>query len=313
MIIQTGQRTDIPAYYSEWFAKRLKEGFVYTRNPFDPQRVTKYVLDPSVVDAIGFCTKNPKPMFRYMNLLEPYGQYWFVTITPYGKDIEPNVPPKEEVMESLIRLSGYVGIDSVGWRYDPILITETYSVERHLRDFEMMAGTLAGHTKTCVISFIDIYEKTKRNFPEARVVSREDRILLGTEMIKIAGKYGMTIRPCSEGDFLGRFGADTGGCITKTTWETAIHARLNIPKSQAASVRDTCACTFGRDIGQYNTCGHLCRYCYANADAAAVKENMMQHDPASPLLVGNLLPTDIIHEADQKRWRDDQISIFDLM
>ncbi|MCD8067464.1 MAG: DUF1848 domain-containing protein, partial [Lachnospiraceae bacterium] len=148
MILQTGLRTDIPAFYSKWFANRLQAGFVCVRNPYNPVSVTRYTLAPDVVDLIGFCTKNPAPMFPYMNLLAPYGQYWFVTITPYGRDIEPNVPEKEKVMESFRKLSNIIGIDSVGWRYDPILITNTYPVERHISDFEMMAAYLSGYTKT---------------------------------------------------------------------------------------------------------------------------------------------------------------------
>ena len=109
MIIQTGQRTDIPAFYSDWFANRLREGYVLVRNPYNPQAVTKYLLDPSVVDMIGFCSKNPAPMLRYMDLLRPYHQYWFLTITPYGKDIEPNVPSVESVIDTFRKLSGIAG------------------------------------------------------------------------------------------------------------------------------------------------------------------------------------------------------------
>ena len=96
MIINTGQRTDIPAFYSEWFANRLCEGYVLVRNPYNPQSVARYRLTPDVVDLIGFCTKNPEPMLRYMDLLEPFGQFWYVTITPYGRNIEPHVPNKNE-------------------------------------------------------------------------------------------------------------------------------------------------------------------------------------------------------------------------
>ncbi len=313
MIIQTGMRTDIPAFYAEWFANRLNEGYVYTRNPYNPQKVTKYLLHPEVVDAIGFCTKNPFPMFPYMEFLKPYGQYWFVTITPYGREIEPNVPDKKDVIQSFIRLSEMLGKDHMGWRYDPILVNEKYTIEFHLDAFEKMAKILAGYTDTCVISFLDLYEKTKRNFPEARVVARDERIILGKEIVRIAAKYNMTVRPCSEGDFLSQYGADTSGCITKKTWETAVGSKLLFPRSKAASVRESCACVFGRDIGQYNTCGHLCRYCYANADADAVRRNMQQHDPDSPLLVGHVMLGDEIHQAEQSKWRDDQLSIFDLI
>lgn len=134
MVLQTGMRTDIPAFYSEWFANRLKEGYVYTRNPYNPSHVTKYLINPDVVDLIGFCTKNPAPMFQYMNLLKTYGQYWFVTITPYGKEIEPNVPEKEKVMDDFIKLSDMVGADACGWRYDPIFVSETYTVDRHISE-----------------------------------------------------------------------------------------------------------------------------------------------------------------------------------
>ena len=124
MIINTGQRTDIPAFYAEWFANRLKEGFVCVRNPYNPNQVSRYRLDPSVVDVIGFCTKNPAPMFPHMDLLKDYGQYWFVTITPYGRDIEPNVPDKHRLLDDFKRLSDLVGLNSIGWRYDPIFISE---------------------------------------------------------------------------------------------------------------------------------------------------------------------------------------------
>ena len=105
MILQTGFRTDIPGFYSTWFANRLRAGFVLVRNPYDPQSVTRYAINPDVVDLIGFCTKNPAPMFPRMELLRPYGQYWFVTITPYGPEIEPHVPPKAQVLQDFITLS----------------------------------------------------------------------------------------------------------------------------------------------------------------------------------------------------------------
>ena len=124
MIIQTGMRTDIPAFYSKWFLNRLKEGYVLVRNPYDPLSVTRYRLNPDVVDLIAFCTKNPAPMLSQMDALKDYGQYWFVTITPYGRDVEPNVPDKEQVLEDFMRLSEIVGVDSMGWRYDPVLITD---------------------------------------------------------------------------------------------------------------------------------------------------------------------------------------------
>lgn len=163
MIIQTGMRTDIPAFYSEWLMNRIQEGFVLVRNPYNPTQVTKYSLSPEVVDLIAFCTKNPAPMLPFMEQLTPYGQYWFVTITPYGRDIEPNVPDTGTVMDHFKILSDIVGVDSIGWRYDPILVDATHTVEWHISEFEKMAAVLHGYTETCVISFIDIYKKVERN------------------------------------------------------------------------------------------------------------------------------------------------------
>lgn len=305
MIINTGQRTDIPAFYSQWFANRLRAGFVLVRNPYDPQSVTRYRLSPDVVDLIGFCTKNPAPMLPHMKLLKPFGQYWYVTITPYGKDIEPRVPHKLQVLESFKRLSAIVGVDSIGWRYDPIFVGGEWTAERHVNAFNYMAKALAGYTKTAVISFIDLYEKTRRNFPAARAVPAAERLAMGQAMAEIARQNGMVLRPCAEGDELAKFGADCRGCMTMAMYEQALHARLKAPR--LAPVRKECACYLGGDIGAYNTCGHLCRYCYANYDAETVRANMRLHDPASPFLIGGPRAGDVIHEAKQESWIDRQV------
>lgn len=309
MIIQTGMRTDIPAFYSEWFVNRIKEGFVLVRNPYNPSQVSRYSLSPDVVDLIGFCTKNPAPMLPHMDILKGYGQYWFVTITPYGKDIEPNVPDKKKVMEDFKKLSDIVGVDSMGWRYDPILVDEEHPVGWHIAEFGKMAETLSGYTNTCVISFIDLYSKVRRNFPEAREVCHEDRLAIGKAFIEIARRYDITIRPCAEGKELEPYGADCSGCMTVKTYEKALHANLDVPRRGTNQRNGECACLLGTDIGAYDTCGHLCRYCYANVHADLVRENLRRHDPRSPFLTGGELPGDVIHVAAQKSWVDHQLRL----
>ena len=305
MIINTGQRTDIPAFYSEWFSNRLKDGFVCVRNPYNPEQVSRYRLSPDVVDVIGFCTKNPSPMFKYMNLLKEYGQYWFVTITPYGRDIEPNVPDKHKLIEDFKSLSQMVGKNSMGWRYDPIFISDRYTEEYHIHAFEQIAASLEGCTETVVISFIDLFPKVRRNFPEAKEVTREQMIRLGKEMIKIASLHGMTVKPCAEGDELSKYGADCGGCMRISDYEKAIGKRLDAPKKKGA--RAACACYLTCDIGAYNTCRHLCKYCYANADPKIVITQSKLHDPKSPFLIGNYSDGDKIHDVQQKSWIDEQM------
>lgn len=307
MIIQIGNRTDIPAFYSEWFANRLREGFVLVRNPFNPQTITRYVLDPSVVDLMVFCTKNPKPMLGKMDLLKDYHQYWFVTITPYGKDIEPNVPDKASVMESFLRLSSIAGAGNMCWRYDPIFIDENWTVERHIESFRTMCEILAGSTHTAVISFIDLYEKVKRNFPEAKTVPFQTQLTLTQAFVEIGRKYDMTIKSCGESGKLEAVGADCSGCMTQKVFEAAIGQNVLLPSNP--NNRKECACYITGDIGAYNTCGHLCRYCYANADRAAVRESMKQHDPTSPLLIGHVHPEDKISQPKQVSWIDPQMRI----
>ena len=310
MIIQTGNRTDIPAFYAEWFANRLKEGFVLVRNPFNDRSVTRYVLDPSVVDLMVFCTKNPEPMLRYMDLLKPFRQYWFVTITPYGKDIEPNVPDKTAVMRTFRRFASIVGPVNICWRYDPIFIDETWTAERHIACFRAMCETLAGSTRTAVISFIDLYEKVKRNFPEVQTVPFRIQFELTQAFVEIGREYGMTIRPCGESKELEKAGADCSGCMTQRVFEEAIGQNLILPPNP--NNRGECACYITGDIGAYNTCGHFCRYCYANADRNVVIRSMKNHDPSSPLLTGRIQPGDKISQAKQVSWIDPQMRLEDL-
>lgn len=309
MIINTGCRTDIPAYFSEWFYNRIKEGYVLTRNPYYEEQVSKYRLTPDVVDCLAFCTKNPEPMLKRLNEIDAFSQFWFVTITPYGKDIEPHVPDKEKVIEIFQQLSKKVGINAISWRYDPIFISKKYSVEFHINSFEKMAERLSGYTDNCVISFIDLYAKTKRNFPEVQEVSKTDRITLGKAFARIGQKYGIAIRTCHEGEELEEYGVEVSGCMTQPVIERAIQCSLDVPKSKK-STRDACNCLLGNDIGVYNTCGHGCIYCYANYNQETVIRNMRQHNPVSPFLIGNGREGDQIRETKQESYRNGQMSLF---
>ena len=307
MIIQTGNRTDIPAFYAEWFTNRLREGFVLVRNPFNPVSVARYQLDPEVVDLIVFCSKNPAPLMPYRELLAPFRRYWFVTITPYGTDIEPHVPAPASVMDTFKIISGIVGAGNMCWRYDPILIDSNWTAERHIECFSGMCRELEGSTHTVVISFIDLYEKVKRNFPEAREVPFSTQLSLTKTFVEIAAAHGMTVKPCGESTELAAVGADCSGCMTQKIFEAAIGQNLILPPIPRN--RKECACVITNDIGAYNTCGHFCRYCYANADRQAVRAAMSQHDPASPLLIGHLHPEDIVHDVKQVSWIDPQMRL----
>ena len=298
MILNTGLRTDIPGFFSEWFYNRIDDGFVYVRNPYAKNQIYSYRLDPELIDCIIFCTKNPKPMFENLEKIDKFNQYWHITITPYEKEIEPNVPPMNDVLESFKYLSKKLGKENVTLRYDPIFINEKYTLEKHIESFEYIANSLSDYTTEAIISFIDLYEKTKRNFPKAREVTKDERLKLGKEFAQIGKKNNITIKTCVEGTELDKFGIDSSGCMTKEVIERAINKNLNIPKQKARN--GECYCLLNNDIGEYNTCAHGCLYCYANSNKKLVKRNLKLHDPKSPILIGEIKEDDIIKEMKQK-------------
>ena len=217
------------------------------------------------------------------------------------------MPDKSLVMETFRRLSEIAGKKNMAWRYDPILVDGQWTVSRHIEAFTEMCKKLSGYTETCVISFIDLYEKVKMNYPEARRVPWNTQLQLTEAFVNIAAGCGMRIKPCGEDPRLAAAGADCSGCMTRQVFESAIGRNLILPSNP--NNRKECACYITGDIGVYNTCGHLCRYCYANADQAAVRQAMRHHDPASPMLIGNLLPGDTVHEAKQVSWIDPQMRL----
>ena len=302
MILNTGQRTDIPAFYSKWFMNRIKEGFVLVRNPYYPTIVTKFMLDPKVVDVIGFCTKNPRPMLPYLDELKDFGQFWYVSITAFEKDLEPNVPPIDQVIEDFQTLSKKIGSQAVAWRYTPIIVDEKYTVKRHLETFEYIASKLEGYTSLAVFGFVDIYDKLARIHPEIKDTDDESKTKIAKAFLEIAKKHRMELRLCSKEKWLSDYGIDVNGCMRIEDYERSIGTRLVIKqKMQARS--GYCSCYLSNDIGSYNSCLHLCRYCYANGDEAAIRHNFMNHDDNSPLLIGHLNPEDKVREAKQESYK----------
>ncbi|MBP3255590.1 MAG: DUF1848 domain-containing protein [Clostridia bacterium] len=320
MIINTGMRTDIPGFYSEWLMNRIHDGYVYVRNPYNRLQVSKYSLSPDIVDCLAFCSKNPYPMLKYIDeLKEKYNMFWFVTITPYGKDLEPNVPSYEKVIEDFKTLSNKIGKNAVALRYDPILINEEYTVKKHIEMFDKFAKCLKGYTEDVTISFLDLYEKVKRNAPDIKVPTNEQQIKIAKEFVRIGKENNMIIHGCCENPKLKEFGVDITGCMSQKIVEKAIGFKLNAPGGQSKrivtdKVKNICNCLMGNDIGDYNSCMHLCKYCYANFNKELVKENYKLHNPNSPFLIGESLLEDKVTQAKQKSWKIDneieQVTLF---
>ena len=300
MILQTGQRTDIPAFYGQWLINRVRQGFVDVRNPYNPIHITRYPINHEVVDGIVFCTKNPLPFIPLLHEINDYRQYWHMTITPYGADIETNVPQVALVIDGFKHISTKRNPQSMVWRYDPIILTHNYTIDFHFESFYKMAKALEGYTDTVVVSFIDIFDKVAQNFPEGYRPSLDIQTKIIKELVSIAHSHHMILKTCGEGDIFKELGVNTEGCLTLDCYERAWNVKLKAPKR--APARPECNCYLHGDIGAYDTCSHFCRYCYANTNQAAVSQNRMQHDPKSSLLIGTLSKTAIIKESTEKSW-----------
>ena len=290
MILNVSGRTDIVAFYSKWFLNRLKEGYVDVRNPFNPNLVSRIDFDD--VDLILFCTKNPIPIVDKLGDIKiPY--IFHVTITPYKDDIEPNLPSKSKIIEAVKKISTRVGIDNIYVRYDPIFISEKYNIEYHIKAFTKLCSLLKGYVKTIIVSFIDNYKNVRKNLPylKYRSFTEEDYKLIGENFSKIAKDNNMVIQTCFEERNLTEYGFIKGECMSK---ELAFKLTGKTYKKWQARKGNAYNCVELVDIGVYNSCNHLCKYCYANYDESKVKENINNHDINSTLLIGHINSDDII-------------------
>ncbi len=310
MIISVSRRTDIPAFYSEWFFNRIKAGFVDVINPFNTKQANRISLKKEDVDCIVFWTKNPKPLMARLDELDGYNYYFQYTINSYGPDMEPNVPSKsKELIDTFIELSKRIGKEKVIWRYDPIILTNKYSKEWHVKYFEYIAEKLHDYTRKCVISFVDLYAKTKRNTKELGIseMTVDDMNYIAKEFSIIAKKYNLELATCCEKIDLEKYDIKHNSCIDGKLIEELFGIIMDDKKD---GQREACGCLKCNDIGAYNTCKHQCKYCYATYNNEMVIENEKLHNPNSSLLIGELTddikvyPVKVVHGKKNKGYED---------
>lgn len=290
MILNVSGRTDIIAFYSKWFINRYKEGYVDVRNPIMPKLVSR--INFSDVDLIVFCTKNPHPIIDFLpSIKEPV--LFHITLTPYKKDIEPHVPDKSKVIEDIKKISSIIGKDNVYVRYDPVFLSDKYNLDYHLKAFERICTLLEGYVTNIIISFIDDYKNVRKNMNTLRIKNFKDEDFkrIGLSFSRIAQSHFMTVQTCSEYNNLGEYGFKVSDCLTKELAYKKTHKKFNKWESRNNKY---CHCVAMADIGDYNSCHHLCKYCYANFDESKIEENMKNHNPKSSLLIGELKPEDEI-------------------
>lgn len=313
MILSVSRRTDIPAFYSEWFYQRIREGFVCVRNPMNVHQISRIRLSPEVVDCIVFWTKNAAPMLNKLDGLKEYDYYFQFTVNNYGKEAEPHVPELSGRLETFMRLSEQIGRERVIWRYDPFLFSDKYTPEFHLKSFEKIASALETYTEKCVFSFVDVYpSKNSRNLKglNFRQPSFEELDCFAGELSHIGKSHGLVLATCAEVIDLAKHGIGHNSCIDKELIERITGEALDVGSD---GQREHCRCVKCDDIGAYDTCPHGCIYCYANFHPNITSDRRKAYDVHSPLLCGHIKKTDKITERPVKSYKQGykQLTLFD--
>ena len=290
-ILNISGRTDIVAFYSEWLINRLNEGFIDVRNPFNPKMISRIMIED--VDLLFFCTKEPIPILDKLTDIKKK-TYFHITITSYKKDIEPNLPPKKDIIDAIKKLSKIIGKENIIIRYDPIFINDKYNLKYHVKAFDKICELLEGYIDKILIHFIDNYKNVRNdyNILKYKELTENDYKVIGTSFSKSAKKHNIVIHTCNEKRDLTEFGFIKEDCLSK---ELAFKLTGKIYKKKWKARKDlVCQCVEMVDIGAYNSCKHFCKYCYANFDEKQVNKNYNNHDPKSSLLIGKLNDDDII-------------------
>jgi len=285
MILIVSGRTDIVAFYTKWFINRYHAGFVDVRNPYNPSLINRiYFKD---VDAILFCTKNPTPILPFIDQIK-IPMLFHVTITPYHQDIEPNVLSKEKIIEGVKELSKKIGKENVYIRYDPVFINDRYTIDYHIKAFSRLCTLCENYIAGFIISFLDNYKNVQKNYHilHPHIWTEDMYKKIGLNFSKIALKHHLYIKTCAEKENLSKYGFIKGECLSQELAER-LTGKSKFKKWNARKNKN-CNCVEMVDIAAYNTCPHLCVYCYANYAEEKIKENIKNHDETSSVLIGHV-------------------------
>jgi hypothetical protein len=310
MIISASRRTDIPAFYSRWFINRLRAGYCMVPNPFDARQTTRVSLTPEDVQVIVFWTRNPRPLFKYLDELDGRGYcyYFQYTLMDNPRLLDEHNPPVMAALDTFRRLADRVGPQRLVWRYDPIVLSSLTPPDFHRRTYDKLAAALQGYTGRSVISLLDVYGKIRKRL--AGLAAQGVKLMPlreGADPLAVApsGLHGGAVMPdwlasllrdlaqiaqandmemvsCAEELDLQPFGIRPGKCI-----DDDLIARvfgLQVSHAKDPGQRKACGCVQSKDIGMYDSCLLGCRYCYATSSFERARQNYLRYDPNSPSL-----------------------------
>lgn len=309
MILSVSRRCDIPAHFANWFYHRIREGYVYVRNPFRFHQISHIDLSPDVVDCIVFWSKNPAPMLSRLPELTEYMYYFQFTLNAYGREIEPNLPDLAARIHTFQELAGRLGKQRVLWRYDPVLLTPDYTVSWHRERFAYLAEQLAGYTQTCTFSFPDLYPAMARRaaLSGIRPLSGPEKSDLAQSLSAIARSCGLSLNTCAEDIDLSAYRIGHARCIDPFLISRLLGCDLDWKKD--GGQRPGCGCAASIDLGIYHTCTHGCVYCYANGPSGPSPARLQAYEETSPLLCSRLTEADQISKPSVKSWKNPQLRL----
>lgn len=298
-IISASRSTDIPAFYPKWFMRRLLEGYTVWINPFNQE---PQVISFQKTRVIVFWTKNPQPLMPYLGDMDKMGfNYYFqFTLNDYEEEkLEPNIPPLEERIEIFKKLSNKIGREKVIWRFDPLLLSSSLTIDRLAEKIKRLGDEIAPYTQKLVISFADIncYKKVQDNlnregFSDYRELTPDEIYNIANKIIEFNQQWNISVATCCESIDLKSMGIDHNrcidGCLMKKLFpdDSKLAEFLKTSNIKDTGQRKYCGCIASKDIGQYNTCMHKCVYCYANHSQKTVENNFTKHkeSPFSPTI-----------------------------
>lgn len=308
IILSASRATDIPAFFSEWFVNRLLAGYVRWKNPFNASQVQ--YISFSNARVIVFWTKNPKPLMEYLPQIDDkkINYYFQFTLNNYEKEgLEKNVPPLLERISTFKKISEKTGKQRVIWRFDPLILSNSLTIDELLGRISNIANELVGFTNKLVFSFADIsnYKKVQNNLKRERFLYQdftpEKMLEFSQKLVTLNKDWGFEIATCAEGIDLQKLNIEHNRCIDDNLmielfnsdlklmnflgYQPSLFAEPNNLYIKDKGQRQECGCIVSKDIGAYSTCNHLCTYCYANTSQAAVFNNLKKHNPRADSLI----------------------------
>ncbi len=281
IIISASRRTDIPAFYMDWFMQGIHDGFFDVTNPFN-HHVSRVHATPENVHTIVFWSKDFRRFLKhgYGEKLQAMGYHLFFNFTVNSESawLEPNIPPLKARFTTLCGLCERFGPECINWRFDPLCFFRLPNGEDvdNLSDFQQISeymGKLG--IRRCITSFMDHYPKIKKRILAIPGFAFHDpplekKVAVLKWMEALLEPHGIALFTCCEKDVLAALPSDSGirasECISGRLLMDLFGGNISLRKDSGQRVKQGCGCNISSDIGSYHRqpCRHNCLFCYAN-------------------------------------------------